>query len=298
MRVLNSSARLKLASAIAAVVLTCVGCQRETTNEELVSRLAEPCRGQVRQTLDTERCPCGCGFSLGECQFREPRCPLRGRIVRGIVKRARESCGREPLIRSARLEGLAAVRAALKLAATPVEVSIGDSPVRGPADAALTVVAFSDFECPSCRRAEATLSEVLAGRSDIRLVFKHFPLESHVDGRRAAEAAALAARSGLFWQMHDALFDGGPLDEDSILARASRAGLGKLGPDLRSGAGAPAVAADVAAGRRLGVDATPTFFVAGHRLVGGITAGTWRLLLDAEARARSAEPEAAAQAIR
>ncbi len=88
--------------------------------------------------------------------------------------------------------------------AARVRVPVGDSPQRGPGDAWVTIVEFADFECPYCRVEEPVLQAITAAYgSDVRVVFKHFPLGFHPDAWPAAIAAECARAQGRFWEMHD-----------------------------------------------------------------------------------------------
>jgi protein-disulfide isomerase len=92
-------------------------------------------------------------------------------------------------------------------AATFPGVPVGTSPSTGPADAWVTVVEFSDFQCPFCAAAKGTLRSVLStAGSDVRHVFKHFPLSSHAYARPTAIAAECARVQGRFWEFHDLVF--------------------------------------------------------------------------------------------
>ncbi len=99
--------------------------------------------------------------------------------------------------------------AATYYATTFPGVPVGTSPVAGPADALVTIVEFSDFECPYCGRVQPTLRTVLAGAGGyVRVVFKHFPLSMHAHARPAAIAADCAHAQGRFWEFHDLVFSG------------------------------------------------------------------------------------------
>jgi len=88
-------------------------------------------------------------------------------------------------------------------------VPVGTSPSTGPADAWVTIVEFSDFQCPFCAAVKGTLHTVLStAGSDVRHVFKHFPLSSHAHARPAAIAAECARVQGRFWEFHDLVFGG------------------------------------------------------------------------------------------
>ncbi|MDH5492852.1 MAG: DsbA family protein, partial [Myxococcales bacterium] len=91
---------------------------------------------------------------------------------------------------------------------TEFQIAVDDSPMRGAAMAPLTIVEYSDFECPHCRMARPELERIvsdLEGR--VRLVFKHYPLSGHEHAMEAACAAIAAGNQGKFWQMHDLLFE-------------------------------------------------------------------------------------------
>jgi protein-disulfide isomerase len=165
-----------------------------------------------------------------------------------------------------------------------VRVPVGDSPQRGPSDAWVTVVEFSDFECPFCRAEQPALTDVEAiYGGDLRVVFKYFPLTNiHPHAEAAAVAAECAGEQGKFWEMHDLLFTT-TLDDASLLADAEQA----PGLDVatwqacmtRPGA-ANRVAADVALGTSLGIDATPTFVVNGVPVVGAVPEADLRAAID------------------
>ena len=101
-------------------------------------------------------------------------------------------------------------------AKTPVRINLdpprqrianSDSPARGPANAPIEMIEFSDFQCPFCLRADPTVRQVMATYGDrIRLVYRHYPLPNHPNARPAAEASACAGEQGKFWAYHDRLF--------------------------------------------------------------------------------------------
>lgn len=146
----------------------------------------------------------------------------------------------------------------------------------GPADAAVVLVEYGDYECPHCGRAHAILQEVLGRLGDrVRYVFRNFPVgDVHPNANAAAEAAeSVAARggNGAFWDMHDMLFENqDALSIDDLLGYADAAGVDVDGvaEDLSAGARRRRVEADVASGMRSGVDGTPAFFVNGSRFMG------------------------------
>jgi protein-disulfide isomerase len=155
-------------------------------------------------------------------------------------------------------------------------VVIGASPQRGPSDAWVTIVEFSDFECPYCGAEEPILQQVLgANPNDVRLVYKHFTLAQHPYARGAAIAAECAGDQGKFWEMHDELFaHQDVLDATHLPGYAQAAGV----PDLTTwqaclGTPAPAarVDADLTVAAQLGLPATPTLIVNGDEYVGALS---------------------------
>ncbi len=151
---------------------------------------------------------------------------------------------------------------------TVVPIDIGASPVRGPADAKVKIVEFSDFECPFCRRAIVPL-EKLRAHYNVLLSYKFYPLKlSHPNAEGAARAAWAAHQQGKFWEMHDTLFaNQDKLDWPAVQGYAKKLGLDgkKFAADVQSEASKAAVAADEKAGEAAGVDGTPTFYVNGRK---------------------------------
>jgi protein-disulfide isomerase len=148
------------------------------------------------------------------------------------------------------------------------DIPIGDSPVRGAADAPITIVEFSDFQCPYCGRVHPTLEQLLREYPDqVRIVYKHLPLSFHTEALPAAKASIAAGQQGKFWEMHDALFaNQRALGEDKYLEIAADLGLDveQFKKDLRSERVASEVARDMNEARKLGVTGTPGFFVNGR----------------------------------
>ncbi|MFN2432851.1 MAG: DsbA family protein [Gemmatimonadota bacterium] len=149
---------------------------------------------------------------------------------------------------------------------------VAGAPSRGPADAAVVVVEFSDFECPFCAKAHRTVDRFMEDRPHARLVYVQFPiLQLHPGAMLPSEAALEAHRQGRFWDYHDALFEHGPpLKKDTLLELAERGGLdvAAMRRALEAGTHREQVKHEMAVGDRLGITGTPTFFVNGYKLVG------------------------------
>jgi protein-disulfide isomerase len=152
-------------------------------------------------------------------------------------------------------------------------VSTEGAPQRGPSDAPVTLVEFSDFHCPFCKQTQRTLTLLFERFPDkLRLVYRNFPLDSaHPEARRAAEAARCAHDQGKFWEYHDLLFTNAPKAGPQELRRyAERVGLDVARFDKCVGDRVHRVTVqrDVDDGFRLGIAATPTFFINGRPLSG------------------------------
>ena len=145
--------------------------------------------------------------------------------------------------------------------------------VQGGEHASITLVEYGDYECPHCGRAYPIVKAVQKhfGKK-LRFVFRNFPLnEAHPHAEVAAETAEAAAAQGMFWEMHDALFENqGALDVDDLIVYATNLGLDveRVARELQARVHLPRVKEDFMSGVRGGVNGTPTFFVDGERFDG------------------------------
>lgn len=156
------------------------------------------------------------------------------------------------------------------------DVAAEGYPSLGPADAPVTIVEFSDFECPYCSRLAATLKQVREQYPEqVRIVFRHFPLRSiHPNAQKAAEASLCAEDQGKFWEMHDRLFEQQQsLANETFLATARELNLDleAFQQCLQSGRYAQEVQSDFLAGARTGISGTPSLFINGRKLVGAVS---------------------------
>ncbi len=149
------------------------------------------------------------------------------------------------------------------------------SPVRGDPNAVVTIEEFSDFQCPFCGRAVATLNKLLAAHpGKVKLIFRHFPVaESHPKAMLAHVATVAAARQGRFWEMHDLVFENmRRVSYSDLLGYANRLKLDMKAfeADLRDPNLEALVRSDFDEGLRRQVRATPTFFINGRKVEGAI----------------------------
>lgn len=175
-----------------------------------------------------------------------------------------------------------------------VKVNIQGAPVRGPEDAPIVIVEFSDFQCPFCARVLPTLKELMKRYpTQVRWAFKHFPLSIHPDAPLAHEAALAAKEQGKFWEMHDRLFlRQKRLKRPHLLQHAKDLGLDleQFTADLDSGRFKAMVEQDLQEGRQLGIRGTPTFFVNGERLVGARPMAEFVTRIEKQLRTAGVQP--------
>ncbi|QSQ27030.1 thioredoxin domain-containing protein [Pyxidicoccus parkwayensis] len=161
-----------------------------------------------------------------------------------------------------------------------------DSPVFGPANAKVTIVEFSDFECPFCSRVVPTLTQIKQTYAkDVRVIFRNQPLPFHPSAKPAAEAAMAAHAQGKFWEMHDKLFTNQKaLDRASLEKYAKEIGLNvaQFKADLDSGKHKAKIEADMSAGSAVGANGTPTFFINGREFVGAQPFESFKKVIDEE----------------
>jgi protein-disulfide isomerase len=196
-----------------------------------------------------------------------------------------ETTARTALVNELRKTG-PAVRVTMEAPRFEVALSDGD-PSIGSAKAPVTIIEFSDFQCPFCLRVAPTLKKIRATYGDkVRLVWKDFPLtQIHPQAFKAGEAGRCAAEQGKFWEYHDQLFGNQQaLQPDDLKKYAANVGVdaGKFNACLDTSKHAERVRDDVAQGTTLGVNSTPTVFVNGRRVSGAQPYEVFTALIDEE----------------
>jgi protein-disulfide isomerase len=154
-----------------------------------------------------------------------------------------------------------------------VETRIADhNPTKGPEDAKVTIIEYTDFQCPYCSRGDKIVHNLLRKyRGKVRRVYKNKPLESHDEALPAAKAAMAAHIQGKFWEYHDRLFEHTrELDEDLYVEFAEELGLDveKFNEDRQSENVAKMIEADLADAEKLDISATPAFILNGAVITG------------------------------
>ena len=215
-----------------------------------------------------EKCTCGCTMKMAECRMKDSSCAYSRKDVGIAIKGFEEG------------KSVDAIRAEIKktenepppVLEDPVKISTTGDPSQGPETARVTIVEFSDFQCPFCSEAVAQAKAVLKTfPKDVRLVFKQFPLDSHAQAEFGAEAALAAQAQGKFWEMHDRMYAGFPdLSRKTIMRYAQEIGLDvpRFTAELDSHKYKARVASEEHEGENAGVGGTPTFFINGKKYNG------------------------------
>ncbi|HEX6199552.1 MAG TPA: thioredoxin domain-containing protein [Thermoanaerobaculia bacterium] len=254
--------------------------ERSLTQEELLQAEVQSRVGEVSpEEVDAF-------YQQNQGQIRAPKEQVAGQIAE-YLRQSRASEAYETFMQG--LEEEADV--SYDLGPYRVEIATEGEPAAGPEDAPVTIVEFSDFECPYCSRVVPTLKRVKEEYGDqVRLVFKQYPLPSHPHAQKAGEASLCAHDQGKFWELHDAMFeDQQNLGPEALVAKAEGLGLdvGTFRECLQSGRYADAVEEDLREGARAGVSGTPAMFVNGRLVSGAVPYEQISQVIDEELERRS-----------
>jgi protein-disulfide isomerase len=170
------------------------------------------------------------------------------------------------------------------------KVASAGHPTKGPKDAPIEFIEFSDFQCPFCQRANPTVEQVLKTYgSQIRFVYRHYPLPNHPNARPAAEAAACADEQGRFWQYHDELFaKSNQLTDADLKEHAAAVGLdaARFAACVDGHRFKNQIDQDIKEGNDAGVSGTPAFFINGRALEGAQPFEAFKRVIDEELAAK------------
>jgi protein-disulfide isomerase len=239
--------------------------------QEIASKVSNVSDSEIAQWYQSNQSRVG-GRSLD--QVRQP--------IRAYLTQERMDLARQQFIDTLRVK--TPVRVMLE--APRQNVAAAKGAAKGPANAPVEIIEFSDFQCPFCLRANPTVDQVLKTYGDrVRFVYRHYPLGSHPNARPAAEASQCAAEQGKFWEYHDRLFaNTSKLGDADLKQHAAALGLeaGKFNACFDSHKYKAHVDADVQAGEEAGVNGTPAFFVNGRMLSGAQPFESFKRLIDEE----------------
>jgi protein-disulfide isomerase len=209
---------------------------------------------------------------------------LRGEF-KPFLEARRRAQARAMLVEDLKSKNAGAVKVMLDPPRYTVPISESDA-VRGNASAPVTIVEFSDFQCPFCARVNPTLDRVRQTYGDrVRIIFKDYPLANHPQAPKAAEAARCAGEQKKFWEMHDAMFANQRALEVPSLKQTARAiGLDGAAFDqcLDSSKHQAAVQANTELGEKMGVNSTPTLYINGRAVIGAMPFEAFKQIIDEE----------------
>lgn len=282
----------KLAGMFAVLWLlgACVAWAQEWKNADALpavdfSGLTAAQKATALKILREHDCSCGCGMKMAQCRVQDPNCSYSKGLAAAVVEALKSGKGEADAIAAAGASKWGHVQQR-PLLEDPIAIPVGGAPSTGPQNASVTLVEFSDFQCPYCAAAAPELAAVLkAYPTQVRLVFKQYPLETHSQAALAAAAAVAAHKQGKFWPMYDAMFAArDDLSRDNLLALAQKNGLDlkRFQTDLDSTEVKEAITRDVQDGDRVGVAGTPTLFIDGQKYNGPIELESLKPVVDAE----------------
>lgn len=225
-----------------------------------------------------------------EAFFKQNEARMQGRTleqmsgqIKDYLKGPRQATAKNALLKE--LKEKNEVRIMLDPPRMTVTLAAND-PVKGPASAPITIVEFSEFQCPFCSRVGPTLKQIQETYGDkVRIAFRDYILPMHNRAKPAAEAAQCANEQGKFWEFHDGLFaNQQKLSDDDFKNLATSLGLDmeKFNACYGSNKYRADVEADMAEGAKLGVKGTPAFFVNGRFLSGAQPFDAFKAIIDEE----------------
>lgn len=244
----------------------------EFIKAEVADKIQAPTDAEVKAMYD-------------QAKARNPNMPpmatLKDQIV-SFMKQQKQDAAEQAF--HTKLKADAGVKIELKpYRPAPVQVEAKGA-MKGAADAPITIVAFSDYECPFCSEGENRMAQVMAAYPNkVRLFFRDYPLPIHADAPKASEAAHCAQDQGKYWEMHDKLFaNQKALKVADLKGYAKELGLdtAKFDKCLDSGEKAKIVAENVEAGKKLKVGGTPAYFVNGVMISGAQPLEQFKKLID------------------
>ncbi len=261
-----------------------------------LTKLSAAQKVAVLKILREQDCSCGCGMKLAQCRVVDPACSYSTGLAQAMVDAIAKGKSEADAIAAAKASKWANAQPT-KLLEDPVKIPVAGAPVKGPENAPITIIEFSDFQCPYCAAAAPQIDALLrAYPTQIKLIYKQFPLEIHSQADLAAAASLSAQKQGKFWLMYDAMFQHhDDLSRQSILLMAKATGmdLNRFETDIDSTEVRETVVRDVQDGDRAGVEGTPTLFINGQRYNGPITLSYMKLVMDAQLNKKPAQTASA-----
>lgn len=243
------------------------------------------------KVMNENDCNCGCKMTVAACRDRDSSCRRSLIFSRTVIDALREGKPEAEVVRVLKAKSATFVEAKLpEDSGVAYNIDIAGNPVRGPKDARVVIVEFSDFQCPFCAGVQSTLDQVLkAFPKEVRLVYKQFPLNIHQYARQAAVASMAANAQGKFWQLHDKMFQNfSAINEENIKKWAKEVGLNQAEFEkaMQSGRHEAQVQKDLADGAAARVLGTPSMFINGKRVQDRSFEGFKKVILEELAAAK------------
>jgi protein-disulfide isomerase len=257
----------------------------ETLGSIDLSGLSAAQKNAVLKLVREQDCSCLCGMKVAECLVKDPNCSYSKHLAAIAVQGVKDG---KSLVEISKLMDSSPKAHRPKLLEDPVSIPVDGSPIKGPADARITIIEFSDFECPYCSLAVKEVYTMMAAYpKDMKLIFKQFPLSMHPNAPLAAAASLAAKEQGKFWELHDLMFANfRRINRDNIMIWAKQVGLDmeRFKNDLASTKYQAIIQKDTADGEAVGVYGTPAFFINGKHYNGAVNMEALKPILDAELR--------------
>jgi protein-disulfide isomerase len=260
----------------------------ETLGDVDLSGLTPVQKKALLKLMREEGCTCQCGMKAAECVMKDTNCSYSRTLAKIAIQGVKDG---KSLLEISKLMDASPKAHRPKVLEAPVSIPVNGSPVRGPADARITLVEFSDFECPFCSAAVKNIDIVMAAYpKDVKLIYKQFPLSMHPHAQFAAEASLAAGEQGKFWEMYEVLFKNFQrLSRANVMVWAKQLGLDvdKFQMDLDSRKFKTVVDKDLADGEAAGVYGTPAFYINGKQYNGEVSLAALKPILAAELKSET-----------
>jgi protein-disulfide isomerase len=175
-----------------------------------------------------------------------------------------------------------------------ITIDIQGAPTLGPSDAPVTIVEFSDYECPACRSTHDVVKQIRAAYGDrVRWIYKDYPLRRHKDAFKAAEASHCAQEQGKFWQYQESLFTAQDLSPVNLVSNAAKLGMAaeNFSQCLQDSKYKAVVEKNLREAAQAGLDRTPSFIINGVLFAGGLSLDNFRSIIDEELKRAGLHPQ-------
>jgi protein-disulfide isomerase len=246
------------------------GTTPEKLQQEIAAKAGEPTDAEIQKVYDDNK------QALKDATLES----VKPRIVE-YIKQQKGAQVEEEFLETLRKKYVTVIA----LQPPKIEVGTGGRPERGPKNAPITIIEFSDYECPFCKKAEDSVQQVLKAYPDkVRFVYRDFPLDIHANARPASEAAHCAQAQGKFWEYHNQLMAAADLSADKFKAIADEVKLDRKKFDecVAKQQFKTEIDKDIADATDIGVTGTPAFFINGRMLSGAEPFEKFKEIIDEE----------------